>query len=761
MSYPTRNSPATAAAPVSPTPRLRMTLLALALRLAASAPLGLAIASAAQAQTAQAQMQYEVPAGPLAEALNRFAQQAGVAIVMDAAQVQGLQSPGLRGRHGVDAGFALLLQGTGLAIFDRGNGGYSLQPAPEGAVVQLRAVKVSGSYQPLNAGVSGNQRVVTQDDLETLQANDLGDVFRRTPSVAVGGSLGIAEKIYVRGLEDALLNVSIDGATQAGVLFHHTGRLTVEPELLKRVEVHAGAGLATDGPGALGGAIRFISKDPDDLLRPGERLGVLFKGGYFDNNEGYKLSTNVFGRLSESWSAMATIAKADSDEITDGNGTKLAGTESEQTMGFAKVVGRIGEHQTLRLGYDRRKDDGIRPQRPQWVISSWNPGYPLKIERETTTVNHEWNPDTPWLQLETTLYFTQAELQQNVTNRWGLYYGGTESRGLNLRNTSQWGDHQLIYGVDYRDDRVNAGPGVNPKEQQEDADVLGFFVQDLYQVTDRLLATAGLRYDRYQLTDNTRQRFESDGFSPNVGLSYQVLPQLTLNAAYAEALRGRQTTETFLLDSRTNDPDLRAEEARNTELGFEFRKDAATLSGTKYWARIDHAINDQARVFHNIGDIRTDGYDLRISFDWSRMRAGVTYSNFKSELVNGGADLDLNAYDHGALGNTIGNTLSADLVYQLNAALEFGWNSRLVEGVRDVRTSAGLVDQPGYAVHDLYSRWQITRDFSVTVTALNLFNKHYLDHATNASYEHVPDYEGVVGLSEPGRDLRLTLAWRL
>src|SRR5690606_29752040 len=156
------------------------------------------------------------------------------------------------------------------------------------------------------------------------------DVFRTTPSVAVGGSVGIAEKIYVRGLEDALLNVTIDGATQQGVLFHHAGRLNIEPELLKQVEVHAGAGVATDGPGALGGAISFATKDPEDLLRPGETFGALLKGGYFDNTEGHKISTNVFGRFNENWSAMATVARSEHDAITDGNGTELSGTESEQ-----------------------------------------------------------------------------------------------------------------------------------------------------------------------------------------------------------------------------------------------------------------------------------------------------------------------------------------------------------------------------------------------------------------------------------------------
>ncbi len=50
--------------------------------------------------------------------------------------------------------------------------------------------------------------MVDREHLDRIQANDLADIFRSTPSVSVGGSLGIAQKIYVRGLEDSQLNVT-------------------------------------------------------------------------------------------------------------------------------------------------------------------------------------------------------------------------------------------------------------------------------------------------------------------------------------------------------------------------------------------------------------------------------------------------------------------------------------------------------------------------------------------------------------------------
>ena len=45
-------------------------------------------------------------------------------------------------------------------------------------------------------------------------------------------------------------------------------------------------------------------------------------------------------------------------------------------------------------------------------------------------------------------------------------------------------------------------------------------------------------------------------------------------------------------------------------------------------------------------------------------------------------------------------------------------------------------------------------------TASALLDKQYLDHASNADFEHLPGYEGIVGLAEPGRDVRLGVDYR-
>ncbi len=69
--------------------------------------------------------------------------------------------------------------------------------------------------------------LLTATDLDRKQANDLDDIFSGVPTVLVGGSVGAAQKIYVRNLGEDTLNISVDGATQSGVTYHHTGRISV------------------------------------------------------------------------------------------------------------------------------------------------------------------------------------------------------------------------------------------------------------------------------------------------------------------------------------------------------------------------------------------------------------------------------------------------------------------------------------------------------------------------------------------------------
>lgn len=626
------------------------------------------------------------------------------------------------------------------------------QPVWAEEQAELEKIEVVGKR------ITAERLIMTSDDWQKRQAQDLEDLFAGQAALSVGGGLGVAQKIYLNGIEDLLLNVSIDGAVQSGSMFHHIGRLTLEPELLRQVEVQAGPGDATQGAGALGGSIDFITKDASDLLLPGERVAGSVKAAYSSVNDAQKYNLTLAAMLSENWGLLGSLSDVDSKRYKDGAGTRQEGTAAEQQFGFIKLTGQLTEHQVIRLSHERATDEGLRAQRPNWQVSSWNRVFPLQTVRNTSALNYHFNPDSTLIDTKLALFYSDTKLEQNA--RFGLYQGTIKNQGFDLRNNSQLGSHQLEYGVDYRHEEtgLTALEDASVPYESEKARVIGLFLQDYWDITARLRLNAGARFDDYKVDDMRQQQLTSDGISPNLGLSWQQTANWRLYGGYSSALRGRLTTNSFVLDTRSNSPDLQAEKAHHWQLGSEWRHGSWQLNANLFQTDIDRAISEVRRVYQNIGDVETKGYNVQLRYRQQDFSAQFSVNEAKARL-NGAR---MNGYDHGAIGSAIGRTWVMRLEYALNEQLLSGWGVRAVEREKDILTSAGLVQQPGYAAHDAFVRWQpaMLDGLTLNLTIRNLLDKFYRDHATVADFNHIPDYEGLAGLPEAGRDVRLEARWQ-
>lgn len=611
--------------------------------------------------------------------------------------------------------------------------------------------------------------LVTTEDLKKYQANDLSDVFRLVPSVSVGGSLGIAQKVYIRGMEDTLLNVTVDGAPQTSTLFHHIGRLSIDPELLKEVEVQAGAGEATAGSGAIGGAIRFKTKSIDDVLEDDERFGGTVKAGYF-SNAGYKGSAALYGRFNDDWGVIGSYVYTNRDNMKDGDGNEISGTDPEQSLGFLKLSGNISDNQSLSLSYESRKEEGEFVQRPNWPESSWNPLYPITVERDTVVLNHAFAANE-FLNLETSIYTTQASIEQDVFDKWGIYQGEVSSTGFDIRNTSHLGQHSLTYGVEYRKDQVTAG-AAGDAGAKEKGTVTGVYLQDHWQLTEALLLSMGIRYDEYELDQVTYDnQVGNDGFSPNIGMEYTINENWKLNLGYAEAMRGKEIGDAFTIEAGyvTVDPDLKAEEVDNKEIGLTYNDEHWNVVASVYQSSIDNVILDQlgkGTFYENVGTLETEGFELKVGYWIGDVQIVANYSKNDAEL-NGNK---VEGYEYIGLANVRGDTWGLNVNYALSNTIEMGWNVKYVQDLNNIEvfhrmvdigwaTETTKIDKAGYQVHDAYVQWEPNESFLVNLSVINLFNEQYIDHSSVADYNDVPGWEGVSGIAEAGRDIRLSVSY--
>lgn len=231
-----------------------------------------------------ANQRYDIPAGPLADTLSRFAGAAGVTLAFDAAQLGGLRSSGLQGSYTVPAGFAKLLAGSGYEVLPSGASRYSLRKQPVAvpgetflAPVTVTTREDGGTLPQAYAGgqvakggrlgLLGNTRFMdtpfnltsyTAEVMEDQQARSLSDLLINDPSVRLSSArTNINEDFSIRGFNVASQDVAFNGMYGLMPYFR------VPVEMAERVEVLKGPSSLLNGmppSGNVGGAINITPK---------------------------------------------------------------------------------------------------------------------------------------------------------------------------------------------------------------------------------------------------------------------------------------------------------------------------------------------------------------------------------------------------------------------------------------------------------------------------------------------------------------------
>lgn len=608
----------------------------------------------------------------------------------------------------------------------------------------------------------GAQKIVhvTDKDLEKIQANDLSDIFSLDPSITVGGGLAGAQKIYVRGIEDKMLNVSIDGATQAGYLSHHQGQYSIEPELLKYAEVEPGAGTATVGPGALAGAIRFETKRASDFLELDKNAGGFAKASYGSNGDQKKLTGAFYGNLSDSISALFAYTYSDSNDYEDGNGNTVDLTGRETSRSFLSFDAMIDANQSIDFSFEDMSDEGTFRHRPNfsgYFNHPVAPNIPVDMEfgRQTGTLGYNYQATDRNIDFEAKLYHTD-----NSIDRDGQYEMGYKSLGFDLSNTAIYGEHSVSYGLNYRDDTAyfTGGGSITGFARtlsyntipDETIEILGLFAQDNWQVSDQLQASFGLRYDDYKYNDKDGKMFKESGLSPNLGISFSATEDFDINASYGAAFRGVTPIDLITANEGgvTNHASLDGEWSQNGELGFQYDNGDYFVNGTIYKQEINDIIIARG-TRDNAGDLEVEGYDFAFGLRNGELTSSIGVS-FSNPELNGSPLIDT---DFG-IGSSYGRTWNANTGYTFSDLnLSMGWSLNLVEEYDE--SPEPLAHKPSYVVHDFYAQWSTGENgqFNLALTVNNAFDKFYVNQAT-AGYN--ARLARVAGLAEPGRDIRLS-----
>jgi outer membrane receptor protein involved in Fe transport len=356
----------------------------------------------AQQNASTAVRDYDIPAGPLTGALNRFGEEAGISISGNALLTEGKATTGLKGRVSAQDGLRKLLEGSGLEAVGEAGTGFSIQrakgargagestdtiqrkSAPATALPDLSAPEVTViGVRPTDAGplpglmidrdqIPGNIQSANKTELKESRALNIGDYMNsQMQGVSVNNYSGNPFQMDVnyRGF-----TASPEIGTPQGLSVFFDGVRVNEPfgdvvnwdllpmNAIERFDLFPGSN-PLFGLNTLGGAISLRSKS--GFSSPGVEGQVL--GGSFGRRQA-QLSGGANNGVIAGFGALNLF---DEDGWRDNSPSKL-----QQFFGRTDWRGQFGELTgTMLLADNKLIGNGLIPyelyqQRAESVFSS-------------------------------------------------------------------------------------------------------------------------------------------------------------------------------------------------------------------------------------------------------------------------------------------------------------------------------------------------------------------------------------------------------
>lgn len=568
---------------------------------------------------------YNIPAGPLEDALNHFVKQTQVKLSFAATDVKDIATQGLNGNFSIQGGLNRLLTGSGLEAVPQANG-YIVRKLPAIVADQpavLPPIKVSASTitsptdgymatksfsatrtdTPLR-DVPQSITVVTQEMIKDQTMLSMGDVVRYVPGVNPSQGEGNRDTVIFRG-NSSTGDFYVDGLRDDVQYFRDLYNID-------RVEVLKGSNGMIFGRGGAGGVINRVTKEAG--WTPIREITAQY--GSFSHK---RITADIGQAINDVAAFRLNAMYEHSNSYRNGVDLERGGVNPTFTFkptAQTKVV-LSGEY-----FFDRRTADrGI----PSFM------GRPSNTHRSTFFGNAENSPtnvdawslnsliehtfDNNLKVRNRTRYASYDKFYQNIFAGGSVgqvnpgmvpisaYNNATQRENLFtqtdfLYSLDTWGvKHEFMTGVEYgrqvSDNFRNSGvisplnnqvSFLNPtflgpvsfSQSPTDAnnhgvvEVVGIYAQDQITLLPQLKAVLGIRYDNFDanfVNNRNGQRIHTnDGLvSPRVGLIYKPIEEVSIYGNYSLAYVPRAGDQ---LSSLTlNNAALKPESFMNLELG--------------------------------------------------------------------------------------------------------------------------------------------------------------------------------------------------
>jgi iron complex outermembrane receptor protein len=495
------------------------------------------------------------------------------------------------------------------------------------------------------------RKVGTSRTADGLLENLAGiDLYKTSP----GGDRGRGVKI--RGFDESRSLILLDGRplNGAGVYGgHYVDWSSLSTEDIERIEVTRGAKSAEYG-NTLGGIINIVTKKGTKRPKTETRLSY----GAYKTLESMFSHTGSFKDLfsysisAGHWQTDGYLRNNDVDRNNFAGrltfllpGDASLGLRARYTiheMGF--IVKNKSDSPYYDSSYPESGDSGGGGPGLAWKGGAkyWGDGSYWKNKRGQYDIELRKNFDSLKLKAQVYLndqdrreyYFAVNDRDKLVLQRYTEPEENTW--GWLLKGSQLVNKHDLRYGLEgvhlrhgvinneYIDNSYFKRPPLSSSEITEGIRRHSPFIQDSWEISDRLTLNLGLRYDKFEgkefpALSPVSIKTNLEGWSPKLGISLSTWEGGTINASIAKAYRFPSCPELYWYYSGHQPADrkpLSAEDAIQAEIEISHKfKDRAKVGLRPYYYKVDDYIRTifgyrPSRVVYNMDKTRFHGVEV-------------------------------------------------------------------------------------------------------------------------------------------------------
>ncbi len=476
--------------------------------------------------------------------------------------------------------------------------------------LRLKQVTISATKterDPLTT--PGEVSVLNQDYFRQRQAQSLDDVLRYEPGVESGGGpRGMAEGPNIRGLSGDRVLTLLDGMRltfQSG----HKGRIFIDMDQLKQVEVVRGPGSALYGSQAVGGVVAMETKDPSDFLTPDTRYGMRQKFGYQYANDELLSTTTLAARFTNRLSFMTSGTFRAGENVRLGSDLgRLTNSAQDTAANLSKLVWTPTPYDEAEFSIQATRQAAQVPFQANDTTTR-DSSVANRVNRQITYrlgYTHD-NPANPYLNLRGFVYLTTLDVTESrITDPGQRDDISFDTIGYDLRNSMNFGNpsthhHVVTFGSEFYhntqkgrgsrttvsdfvpvrfpitedregnplsppfavgvpiaalDEDGNPVPQLRPSSSpitgsrvffpSGEANTFALYLQDEITIMDRVTLIPAVRWDNWENKASGRATKSLGTVNPKIGAVIQVTDSLFLTVNYAHGFRQPTFGELFI-----------------------------------------------------------------------------------------------------------------------------------------------------------------------------------------------------------------------